>query len=197
MSKFNVGDEVRATQDLGWGSVPEGKTGVITETSSDGTAMVNFGPEHASPFGNWWQNEDNLELVSTFPEEGVRYRHNYTGLVYYVKDGQVLIDSERGVRPSAQDLERFRELESQYTAIGPREVEEPFAREGVIYRRTGGLVEGRVFRLVGDSVQAKSPARAGSSWASSGGWEDAYRQGLLTEENFEIIEDIQPDTALR
>lgn len=61
---FNIGDKVRATQYLDWGSVPAGTLGVVAESAGDGDARVDFGSH-----GDWWYDPEDLELVEADPEE--------------------------------------------------------------------------------------------------------------------------------
>lgn len=173
MSEFNVGDKVRATESLAWGSVPEGKTGVITEATSYGTVRVDFGPEHRKGDDAWWQNEARLELVDPFPEEGVRYRHSYTGLIYYVEDGKVMVeDPQEGDFQSASTIEDLVRRKSTYKAIGSREVEQERLYYRGFYSGTqdsGTQDSGYRFWAEGDSV-VKANHGEPDSRATETGW---------------------------
>ena len=180
---FNIGDKVRATQYLDWGSVPAGTTGVVTELF-DGGPKVDFGSH-----GDWWYDPEDLELVEEVTEEQFVDRdlrnnpwqdyvkhEGYSG-----REGQLHfhIDFKLG---SEESQTRAKELLAE---LYP---EDPFAREGVIYRRRSGILEGLLFRLVGDSVQSYDTELSKPIWAPAPGWEDGFREGNFTEENFEVVE---------
>lgn len=181
---FNIGDTVRATQYLDWGSVPAGTTGVVAESAWDGDARVDFGSH-----GNWWYDAEDLELVEEGTEEQFvdrDLRNNpwedyveHNG--YHGREAQLHfhIDLKLG---SEESQTRAKELLAELYPEGP------FAREGVIYRRRSGVLEDLIFRLVGDSVQSYDTELAKPIWEPAPGWEDGFREGYFTEENFEVVE---------
>ena len=251
---FNIGDTVRATQYLKWGSVPAGTTGVVADSAGGGDARVDFGSH-----GNWWYDAEDLALVEADPKykagDKVRFtetRGGYgdiepTGVIvsfdpatsttlagYMVEcrrpgnDGRVnrffcedeiagLVEEvteeqfvDRDLRNNPwEDYVKYngyhgREAQLHYhidLGLGSEESqtrakellaelypEDPFAREGVIYRRRSDILEGLLFRLVGDSVQSYDTELSKPIWAPAPGWEDGFREGDFTEENFEVVE---------
>ena len=185
---FNIGDKVRATQHLDRGSVPAGTLGVVAESAGDGCARVDFG-SHV----DWWYGAEDLELVEEVTEEPFVDRDlrdnpwqdyvKYEG--YCGREAQLHYHIDLGLG-SEESRSRAKELLAE---LYP---EDPFAREGVIYRRRSGVLGGMIFRLVGDSVQSYDTARAKPIWEPAPGWEDGFREGDFTEGNFEIV-DAQPE----
>ena len=180
---FNIGDKVRATQYLHCGSVPAGTLGVVVARGfSD--ARVDFGTHK-----NWWYDPEDLELVEADPEEQVvdRDLRNNPWQDYVKHEGY----SGREAQLHYHIDRNLGDKESQTRAkelLAELHPEDPFAREGVIYRRRSGILEGLFFRLVGDSVQSYDTEHSKPIWAPAPGWEDGFRAGNFTEENFEVVE---------